>query len=251
VELIIRQSISDLFLMVIFLYPAILLIGGILLTARFAQNNELSRRWALIPSILIIVFVTVFFLLVVYDSGGFLRFIFTGALVIVTGLSIVIAIVQGVRYRHSFERNTLALYLLSTFLVIISSGIGFLGSNVMIGQCENFHLKTGNIIVNSLENYYSDNKQYPNNLSELVPNYINRGSISTCYSLRLSQGNFSTPQFDGFHYKKCALGTTRLSIPEMGSGQFHIYDLSDKQWYTSGGDTLGIADTVIRCQNYE
>ena len=126
--------------------------------------------------------------------------------------------------------------------------MSFLISNVVVGQCERFHVDSGNIIVSGLESYYSDTKQYPDHLSELVPTNIRKNANKTCYSLRLGQGNISDSQFHGFYYKKCPLGTTQLSIPEMGSGHFRIYDLNDKKWYISQGDTLEEWRRVTLCQ---
>ena len=228
-----------------------MLIGGINLITRFAKNGKISSNWVLIPASLVMIFVATFFLLVAYDSSGFTRFIFISALKIMTVISVIIAIIQGVRHRHDFGRNTLILYYLSVFLATISSGIGFLGADVIINSCENSHLATGNIIVDSLENYYSENEQYPQNLLALIPKYIPKDSITTCYSIDFLRNKLFTPQFDGFYYKKCPKGTTQLSIPEMGSGHFHIYDLNNKEWYTSSGDTLGEWDRVPNCQPHQ
>lgn len=217
-----------------------------MLIASSAKTGRLLHLWVSVPVVLGIVFASIFFFAVLYDTSGLLKFILTGSLTLGLILSVFIAIVQGVRQRYHFGRNTLIIYFVGCFLVQISSGIGMLGSNIIVDQCETFHLEVGNTIVKSLESYYSDRKEYPNSLSELIPQYLQENSVKTCFSIRLDWDNLSS-HLDGFYYKKCSSGVTQLSIPEMGTGHFHIYDLDDKQWFTSGGDTLEEWGRVTLC----
>jgi hypothetical protein len=238
---------SNLLLLVLFLGPSLFLVGAILIIANLAKKDRLSHQWVSIPIGLGIIFATIFLFSVVSDPSGLIRFILVGSLIIAAVLAVLSAIVQGLRQKRYFGHNALIFYCVGSFLIPISSGVGVFASNIMIDKCEDFHLEIGNTIVNSLESYYSDKKEYPDNLSELIPHYIPDDSINTCYSFGLTDS--SALQFGGFHYKKCSSGITQLSIPEMGTGHFHIYDLNDKKWSISEGDTLEEWSRVTLCSN--
>jgi hypothetical protein len=233
-----------LFLLGNFICPGTFLLGGIFILANSTKKDR--YLWVLIPIGLAILFTIMFFLAIVYDSGGTIRFVQIVSLTMAFFLSFLIVANMGVYQRHSFDGNFLTSFFISCLLTITSGGAGVLGSNIIISKCENFHVEVGNIIVNSLEDYYSDRKAYPNNLSELIPQYLHENSIKTCFSIRLGVDDLSS-QLEGFYYKKCSAGITQLIIPEMGTRHFHIYDLNDKQWFKSRGNTPEEWGRVTSC----
>jgi hypothetical protein len=247
-ELIFRHLFNDLFLILIFLFPVTLLLGGLLLLALLVRKNGISNHGLLIPILLFFTFVIIYFLLVVFDSSGFIRFIFTLAVVLATILSVMVAIAQIVHYGKKQNRHNSAIFIISAVFIVTSGVTGRLASGIITTQCEEYHLVVGDVIVHSLENYYSDNKVYPNNLLELIPKYINRDSIKTCYSVRFWQENLSLTEFEGFYYKKCLQGRTELIIPGMGSGEYDVYDLSEKTWYVYNGEPIGEFGRLVNCQ---
>jgi hypothetical protein len=250
-ELIIGRLLSDLFLIIIFLTPATLLVGGVLLLAFSIKKNRISHYVFIIPILLFFIFVLLYFFLVVFDSSGFIRFIFTGAVIISTILSVSAAIIQFFYYRQKLKRNVLSIFFISALFVATSGILGRLASGIIIAQCEHYHIATGDIIVRSLESYYNDNKVYPNNFLELLPKYISKDSVKTCYSIPFGQNNLSPTQFEGFYYKKCSQGTTELIIPEMGAGGYHVYDLNEKTWYIYNGEPIDEFRRLINCQDGE
>ena len=234
---------TDLLLPTICIFPSLFFVGVILIIAKIAKKGKLSRIWISLPIGLAVAFVIILFLTVVYDSSGLIRFAVIISLIIASVISLIIAFLQGRKLFKELERNTMSIYFIGSLLTVASSGIAILGSTAIVNKCEAHHLQVGNFIVASLENYLHGNNIYPNSLAELDPKYINQNSILTCYSIRF----ISAPEFGEFHYKKCSSKITQLSIPEMGTGHFHVYDLINKKWYTSGGDTLEEWSRVTRC----
>jgi hypothetical protein len=250
-ELIIGWLLSDLFFIIIFLIPATLLVGGILLLAFSVKKNRIFPHVLIIPILLFFIFFLIYFFLVVFDSSGFIRVIFTGAVIISTILSVSAAIIQFFYYRQKLKQSVISIFVTSALFVTTSGIAGRLASGVIITQCEHYHIATGNIIVHSLESYYNDNKVYPNNFLELLPQYISKDSVKTCYSVPFGQSNLSPTQFKGFYYKKCSQGTTELIIPEMGAGGYHVYDLNEKTWYIYNGEPIDEFRRLINCQDGE
>jgi hypothetical protein len=238
---------TELLLPTICISPSLFLVGVILIITKIAKNGKLSRLWALLPVGLWLGSVFILFLTVIYDSSGLLR---TGAiisLIIASVISFVISFLQGRKSIQQFGDNIVSLYFICSLLTVASSGIAILGSNAIINKCEAYHLQVGNTIVASLENYFNDKNNYPSSLAELDPQYIKLNSIFTCYNIRRKLGYISAPEFGEFHYTKCSPQTTRLSIPEMGTGHFHVYDFTEKEWYISNGDPLEEWYRVTHC----
>lgn len=250
-ELLVGSLLSNLLLIIIFLIPAILLVGGIFLLAFYIKKNRVSSNVLIIPIVLFFIFVLIYFFLVVFDSSGFTRFIFTGAVIISTIFSISVAIIHFFCYIQKLKRNILSIFVTCALFITTSGIVGRLASGIIIAQCELYHIAAGDIIIRSLESYYKDADVYPNNLLELIPTYISKGSIRTCYSFQFWQNNLSPAQFEGFYYKKCSQGTTELIIPGMGSGEYHVYDLNAKTWYIYNGEPIDEFRRLINCQEGE
>ncbi len=223
--------------------PSLIFIGVILVIARIAKKGKLSYIWMLLPVSLTFIFIMILSLAAIYDYSGLLWFGIITSLLAASVISLVVAYYQDRKKVAEFGRKMISLYLIGSFLTVTSSVSSTAGSFITIGWCESYHIKVGNIIVASLENYFRDHNSYPNSLSELFPQYIKKESITTCYSLN----SISPPEFGGFYYKNCSSNLIELSIPRMVSGHFNVYDLINKKWYSSNNDWLSEQAIVTRC----
>lgn len=233
----------DYLIYLICITPSLIFIGVIRVIARIAQKGKLSYIWMLLPVSLTIILTIILSLAAIYDYSGLLWFGIIASLLIASAIALVVAYYQDRKKIAEFGRKMVSLYLIGSFLTITASVSSVAGSFITIRWCEAYHIKAGNIIVASLENYFRDHNNYPNSLSELVPQYIKKESIATCYSLN----SVSPSEFGGFYYKNCSSNIIELSIPTMVTGHFYVYDLIDKKWYSSNNDWLEEWATVTRC----
>jgi hypothetical protein len=238
---------TELLLPTVCISPILFLVGVILIITKIAKKGKLSRLWVLLPVGSWIGSIFILFLTVVYDPSGLIRTAAIISLLIASVISLAVPFLQDRKSIQKFGHNMVSLYFICSLLTVASSGIAILGSSAIINKCEAYHLQVGNTIVASLETYFRDKNNYPSNLAELDPKLIKLDSIFTCYNIRHKLGYISAPKFGEFYYKKCSPKTVQLSIPEMGTGHFHVYDLTEKEWYISNGDPLEERYRVTHC----
>lgn len=231
-----------------FIFIGLGLIIGIRLIYKWYIVEDHAPFLLIIPFSLIFIFIAANFLVVAADYSGFFRFIFStfwACWIMLASIMVFFQVWQG---RKTVNRKKLLSFTFGAILVMSSYGFGLLGSQMIFNRCESSHIETGEVIINSIEDYYADNHRYPESLMELQPEYLSTESIHSCYDW----GNFinrSSAWGPGFHYKKCKDGTVMLGIPVMGKVLFHQYYLDDKEWSLADGDPLELPYSFYNCVN--
>jgi hypothetical protein len=205
---------------------------------------RLSRKLALLkkpgflflyPVFFFAVYSFVLFLMLIQDPTGGIASIFCLPLMFGSLAALSVAIPLAI-FRRKFLDRYLPQYCLAALVLIpLSTPAAIWMSDLLALRCNEFNIHTGNRLVNAIAAYHSAENAYPFRLSDLVPVYIEPGSLTTCYSLFKGLVSEPVPEWNGFAYKNCYPGVTQINIPHMGYsyGNYFIYDFSLNEWSIS------------------
>ncbi|MBK9923974.1 MAG: hypothetical protein IPP66_01655 [Anaerolineales bacterium] len=219
-------------LILFFFCPCAFSVAGVLLITISVKNNKAPLLWVFIPFGMAIIFTAVFSIVIVYEPSGFVRFMISASTMMGSIIAGIIATVYIVRSWHH-RRSVMVFYIISCVFALISSVFGIKSSNVLINKCEILHEETGNAIAVAISNYYNDKNNFPENLSELVPLYIDNSTIKTCFKLAAV---LYPREYGGYTYMKCSpkiaeFYIQEMNLPEVWLQSYHVYHLDEHEWY--------------------
>jgi hypothetical protein len=198
------------------------------------------------------VFLSMFFLSVLYSYLVGYTYIFKIFLYISTLLAIVFWFFLALKNRARFilvsKRKTnstksLILYLVIAYLFFPSSYVlPYYGSRLFNSSCDAIHRESGNQIYSAIQNYRTENGKYPNELDQLVPEYLPDIPIAVCFpvirflGIKPQRYDFLTSNHD-YKIISCSQKTF-LVVEDMNHSHPQVMNLEIGIWSYLVFDTL-------------
>ncbi len=154
--------------------------------------------------------------------------------------------------RKNHSTRALILYLLIACLVFPSSYIlPYYGSRLYNSGCDAIHRESGNQISSAIQHYRGENGRYPEELDELVPEYLSHIPVAVCFppirflGIKPQRYDFLTSNHD---YKIVSCSQKNfLVVEDMNHSYPQVMNLETGIWSYLIFDTLDNSVNYMLC----